>query len=149
MYRRILFPTDGSAASTRAAKTAIGLAQACGAQLVALHVIEPFMPTTYADAIVPYPELYSADEYERITQKSAQRMLAKVQARAGAANIGCEIEVVTAAPVWKAIIAAARRKRCDAIVMASHGRHGLEGLVLGSEAHKVLTHGKTPVLVCR
>jgi nucleotide-binding universal stress UspA family protein len=149
MYRKILFPTDGSPASTRAAKTAIGLAQACGARLVALHVIPPFMPTAYGDAVLPYPELYSPEEYERITQKSAQRMLAKVQARAEAANIGCETEIVTASPVWKAIIAAARTKRCDAIVMASHGRHGLEGLVLGSEAHKVLTHGKTPVLVCR
>jgi nucleotide-binding universal stress UspA family protein len=149
MYRRILFPTDGSPASTRAAKTAIGLAQTCGAQLLAVHVIAPFMPTAYADAIVPYPELYSPEEYDRIMQKGAQRLLAKVKARADAAKVACDTAVVTASPVWKAIIATARSKRCDVIVMASHGRRGLEGLLLGSEAHKVLMHGRTPVLVCR
>ena len=149
MYRKILFPTDGSPASTRAAKSAIGLARTCGARLVALHVIAPFIPTAYGDAIVPYPELYSPEEYERITQKAAERLLARVKARADAANVSCDTAIVTASPVWKAIIAAARSKRCDAIVMASHGRRGIEGLLLGSEAHKVLTHTKTPVLVCR
>src|SRR4249920_3296001 len=111
MYRQILFPTDGSPASTRAAKTAIGLAKTCGARLVAVHVIPPFIPTAYADAMVPYPELYSPEDYERITQKNADRLLAKVQARADAAKVRCDTTIVTASPVWKAIIATARSKR--------------------------------------
>ena len=43
--------------------------------------------------------------------------------------------------------ASAKKKKCDAIVMASHGRRGLSALVLGSEAQKVLAHGKLPVLI--
>jgi nucleotide-binding universal stress UspA family protein len=50
---------------------------------------------------------------------------------------------------WQGILKAARGKRCDAIVMASHGRRGIAGLLLGSETTKVLTHSKIPVLVCR
>ena len=50
---------------------------------------------------------------------------------------------------WRAIIAAARRERCDLIVMASHGRRGLAGLLLGSETTRVLTHSRVPVLVLR
>ena len=47
------------------------------------------------------------------------------------------------------IIDTAKRKKCDVIVMASHGRSGLSALLLGSETTKVLTHCKLPVLVCR
>jgi nucleotide-binding universal stress UspA family protein len=50
---------------------------------------------------------------------------------------------------WEGILKAARGKRCDLIVMASHGRRGIAGLLLGSETTKVLTHSKIPVLVCR
>ena len=49
---------------------------------------------------------------------------------------------------FQAIIAAAENKGCDLIVMASHGRSGLSGVLLGSVTNKVLTHTKTPVLVC-
>jgi nucleotide-binding universal stress UspA family protein len=50
---------------------------------------------------------------------------------------------------WEAIIRTAGARKCDLIVMASHGRRGLAGLLLGSETQKVLTHSKIPVLVCR
>ena len=50
---------------------------------------------------------------------------------------------------WEGIIRTAKAKKCDLIVMASHGRRGLAGLLLGSETTKVLTHSKIPVLVCR
>ena len=47
------------------------------------------------------------------------------------------------------IIRAAQGRKCDVIVMGSHGRGGLAGILLGNETHKVLTHSKKPVLVCR
>ena len=50
---------------------------------------------------------------------------------------------------FRAIIEAAKRKRCDLILMASHGRRGVAAIVLGSETTKVLTHSKIPVLVYR
>jgi nucleotide-binding universal stress UspA family protein len=50
---------------------------------------------------------------------------------------------------WEAIIAAAEERACDLVFMASHGRTGLAGLLIGSETAKVLTHTKIPVLVFR
>ena len=50
---------------------------------------------------------------------------------------------------YEAIIGAAQDKGCDLILMASHGRRGIQGLLLGSETQKVLTHSKIPVLVYR
>ena len=56
---------------------------------------------------------------------------------------------MTGAQPWQAIIKSAKKRRCDLVVMASHGRRGLSAIVLGSETTKVLTHSKVPVLVCR
>jgi nucleotide-binding universal stress UspA family protein len=50
---------------------------------------------------------------------------------------------------YQAIIEAATERGCDLIFMASHGRHGISALLLGSETGKVLTHSKIPVLVYR
>lgn len=149
MFRHILFPTDGSKISERVAKTAIELAKESGAELTAIHVIPPWAPPAYVEGILPYPELYSPEEYKRVTEGAATKLLDKVAAAAKAAGVSCKTTIATKAPVWKAIIDAARSKRCDVIVMASHGRKGLEGVLLGSETHRVLTHSKLPVLVCR
>lgn len=149
MFRHILFCTDGSAMSQQAAKVAVQLAKTCKAELSAVHVIPPFAPPAYVEGILPYPELYSPEDYKRITEKAAHAMLAKVEEIAKEAKVACKIAIVTASPIWKAIIDTAHKQKCDVIVMASHGRKGIEGVILGSETHKVLTHSKTPVLVCR
>ena len=72
-----------------------------------------------------------------------------MQVEAETESVPCETEMITDSEPWQGIIDAARSKKCDLIVMASHGRRGLAGLLLGSETTKVLTHSKTPVLVCR
>lgn len=149
MFRRILVPTDGSALSTRAAAYAIKLAQSNGARIVALHVIPFFTPSVYADGVVPYAELYSSAEYKKATETYARRMLGRVAKRAAAAKVPCEVACPTAEAPWKGITTEARRRKCDVIVMASHGRGGLKGLILGSETTKVLAHSRTPVLVTR
>ena len=66
-----------------------------------------------------------------------------------AAGVPCETAQVTSDFPAEAILEAARKRKCDLIVMASHGRHGLAGVLLGSETQKVLTHAKIPVLVHR
>ena len=149
MFRHILFSTDGSAMSQQAAKVAVQLAKTCKAELSAVHVIPPFAPPAYVEGILPYPELYSPEDYKRVTEKAAHAMLAKVEEIAKEAKVACKSVIVTASPIWKAIIDTAHKQKCDVIVMASHGRKGIEGVILGSETHKVLTHSKTPVLVCR
>ena len=150
MFKRILVPTDGSALSARAVKYAVKLARSSGARLVAFHAIPAFRPIAYGDgAFAPYPELYSEPEYKRVAEKAAQRMLDRAAAMAKAGKVRCETRTAYGAPPWEAIIKAAKSQRCDLVVMASHGRKGLSGVLLGSETTKVLTHSKTPVLVCR
>jgi nucleotide-binding universal stress UspA family protein len=148
MYRHILVPTDGSALSLKAAKTAAKLAKQAGARITALYAIEPYAPPTGADAIA-FSIAYTAKEYEKGMREVAAKALAKVRAAADAEEVQCDaISVVQMRP-WEAIVNAAKQKKCDLVVMASHGRRGLAGLLLGSETQKVLTHSKTPVLVCR
>ncbi len=149
VFRHILVPTDGSTLSTHAAKTAIALAKLSKARMSVLHAIAPYSPPVYMDGVVPQPELFSPTEYKRSTQAYAKRVLGRIEALARAAKVPCDTVAVTHDQPWQAIVRAARTRGCDLIVMASHGRHGLEGLLLGSEAQKVLTHSKTPVLVCR
>lgn len=149
MFKHILVPTDGSRLSTQAAKYAVRLARGAKTRITALHVIPPFSVPIYMDGIAPYPELYSPEEYRKSTERYARKLLAKVEALAKSAGVRCEPVSVTGETPWQAIIKAARKRRCDLIVMASHGRAGVAAVVLGSETTKVLAHSKTPVLVCR
>ena len=148
MFKHILVPTDGSNLSLKAARTAVRLATSFKAKITTIFVIEPYLPPMGAEGMAFYAA-YSPEDYELGMRKVAAKALAKVRSAAGTARVKCaEIPVIDGHP-WKAIIQAARANKCDLIVMASHGRRGLAGLLLGSETQKVLTHSKIPVLVCR
>lgn len=149
MFKHILVPTDGSRPSTKAVKYAIRLARSSKARITALHVIPPFSPPIYMDGIAPYPELYSPAEYKKAGERQTRKLLARVEALAKAGRVRCGTAFVTGERPWQAIIAAARSRRCDLILMGSHGHGGIAAVVLGSQTAKVLTHSKTPVLVCR
>ena len=149
MYKHILVPIDDSRLSAKAARTAVRLAHGTRARITALHVIPPFQTPAFVDGVVPYPELYSPAAYKKSTERYARKLLAKVQALAKTARVRCGTLFVTNEQPWRAIIRTARSRRCDLILMASHGRRGIAAVVLGSETTKVLTHSKTPVLVCR
>jgi nucleotide-binding universal stress UspA family protein len=149
MYRHILVPTDGSPLSLKAAKTAASLAKELKAKITALYVIQPYTPPSTGDGLVLYPEAFSPERYKDESEKVATRALDKVKAEAESAKVDCETKFVTKVHPWQAIIDHARGAHCDLIVMASHGRKGIEGLLMGSETTKVLTHSTTPVLVCR
>lgn len=148
MYRNILVPTDGSRLSVAAAKSAVRLARELGAKLTSVYVMAPFSPPMESEAVAFYPA-FSASEYEKAARKAADKALAKVTALAAAAKVKSEAVAVTGSSPWKTIIATAKSRKADLIVMASHGRRGLEALLIGSETQKVLTHSKIPVLVCR
>jgi nucleotide-binding universal stress UspA family protein len=146
MYKHILVPTDGSALSLKAARAAGKLAAKLEAQITAIYVIAPYMPPGGSESIV-FEAAYSQREYEKAMRATADKALAKVAAAAG--GVACATVTKTHAHPWEAIIDVAKSRKCDLVVMASHGRRGLAGLLLGSETQKVLTHTKTPVLVCR
>ena len=148
MYKHILVPTDGSKLSAKAIRSAAGLAKTCKAKLTGIYVIPRYEPPVYSEgAMLGMP--FSRRAYLQSAEKTARRALAVVEIESQTAGVDSSTLSVVGDQPWKAIINAARAKRCDAIVMASHGRSGLAGLVLGSETVKVLTHSRIPVLVCR
>jgi nucleotide-binding universal stress UspA family protein len=148
MYKRILVSTDGSKLSGKAIRTAVKLAHATGAKVTGVYVIAPFVAPAYGEGVMYGPAL-SPKRYKEITGREARRALAAVEIEARTSGTEYGSAILTADNPWEGIIRAAKAKKCDLIVMASHGRRGLAGLLLGSETTKVLTHSKVPVLVCR
>ena len=144
MYQRILVPTDGSDLSRKAAQTAVSLARLTGAQLRTISVKEPF-PYSALSEMQPVPPQEFYDAQERIASSRVQA----VHEAARAAGVACQGHTVEALHPWEAVLDYARSEQADLIVMASHGRRGLNALLLGSETQKVLTHGSLPVLVVR
>jgi len=147
MYKNLLVATDGSKISDKAVAHAISLAQAVGASLTAFYAAPDYPMPAYADGVVYEP--VSRREYSKLAAEDAQKILDVVATKATAAGVECKTAYAIAAAPWEAILAAARKHKCDAIVMASHGRRGLSAVLLGSETQKVLTHSKLPVIVVR
>ena len=148
MYKNILVATDGSKLSQKAIKTAGRLAKAVGARVTGVYVMPEYVPPMYGEAALYIPET-SPKNFKLAVEKDANAALAAVEKEAAAAGAPYAGVKLTHAQPWKAIVGTARTRKCDLIVMASHGRRGLSALLLGSETTKVLTHSKVPVLVCR
>ena len=149
MYTNLLVPTDGSKLSSKAVAHATELAKALKAKIAVLYVTPPFAPEALFDGGGPLVARMSKTEYEAMKAREAERILKPAAAKAAAANVDCKVIHMFADAPWEAIIAAAGKQKCDAIVMASHGRRGISGLLLGSETQKVLTHSKVTVVVVR
>lgn len=147
MYKHILIPTDGSRLSNKAAKHGIQLAKALGARVTGLFAAPTATPIIYRHAL-PVGFIQPA-AHARMIEHTAKRVLAVIATAAKRARVPCECEQVVNDFPADAILALAKRKRCDLIVMGSHGQHGIKGILLGSETHKVLTRSGLPVLVCR
>ena len=148
MFKHILVSTDGSKLSGKAIRTAVRLAEATGAKVTGTYVIAPYVAPAYGEGMMYMPAV-SPKRYREITERTARKALAVVEIEARTAKIEYRSAMLTADNPWEGIIRAAKAKKCDLIVMSSHGRRGLAGLLLGSETTKVLTHSKVPVLVCR
>jgi len=148
MFKNILIPTDGSRLAARGVKAGIRLARALGARVTAVYVVPPYVPMLYGESTVYVPG-YSPAEYRRITERQAKKVLGAVAAAARGAGVRCAARFVTEHQPWRAILATVKRARCDAVAMASHGRGGLGGLILGSETQRVLAQSRIPVLVVR
>lgn len=147
MFKRILVATDGSSLSKKAVKGAIDLAATTQAELVALHVV-PRYPMSYFEGSVGLSPS-DVERTEKAWADNAQRILDAVCDQAKARGVTAKPAIVRSDVVGDSILAAAKKNKCDLIVMASHGRRGIKRVLLGSETQQVLTHGTTPVLVLR
>lgn len=148
MYKHILVPTDGSALSLKAARSAAKLASLLGARVSGLYVMPQYVPPAYGEAAMYLPDL-TPKKFKEAVSKDAEAALAAVAKAADDADVAYVAVKATDPQPWSAIIKTAKSKKCDLIVMSSHGRRGISGLLLGSETTKVLTHSKVPVLVVR
>ncbi len=145
MYKNILIATDGSDLAAKAVATGLALAKELKAKVTAVTATEPFTAMVSPEgAAFTFP----IEEYEKAASDNAARILSKVSEDAAKAGVACETLHVNDFPS-DAIIATAKDKGCDLIVMSSHGRRGLARVLLGSQAVQVLTHSSIPVLICR
>jgi nucleotide-binding universal stress UspA family protein len=147
MFKNILVPTDGSALSRKAIKQAAIFAKKLGARITGFHVAPAYRFNVYADYVPP--NFMLPQEFNARAKKVAQRHLDVVKNAAAAEGVACACYFATSDFPADAIVKAAKKYKCDAIFMASHGRTGLPRLLLGSETTKVLTHTKIPVVIYR
>jgi nucleotide-binding universal stress UspA family protein len=145
MFKHVLLPTDGSKLSEKSVKQGIRLAKSLNARVTALHVIPKFHTFTYETEMLEV----TRGEYEHASEKRADEFLRTVKKIAANAGVECDTLHASSDQPYEEIIKTAKKKDCDLILMASHGRRGLQSLLLGSETQKVLTHSTTPVLVYR
>ena len=147
MYKRILIPTDGSKIAAKAIKHGVALAKALGASVLGYHALEPIDTIYYSTAAGIRPTQVMALQRELAAE--AERYLDALAKVADKAGVPCDTLISRPAAPWQGIVDVARRKKCDVICMASHGRGRIASALLGSVTQKVLTHSKVPVLVCR
>jgi nucleotide-binding universal stress UspA family protein len=144
-YQRILVPIDGSAASERGLDEALRLAQALGARVTILHVLEdpPVLASPDMAAYVPQ----AIDDLRAAGQQIANA----AKARADTAGIVCDAVLAdaTGKPVYEVIVDQARGLRADLIVLGTHGRRGLARVLMGSDAEGVVRETTVPVMLVR
>ena len=147
MYKSILVATDGSKLSASAVNSAIALAALTGANLVALKVVPRYPMGYFEGGIALDPN--DIARVEKQWANDSQAVVDAVKKTALAKGVSVKALTTKSDFVSDAILATAKKHKCDLIVMASHGYRGIKRLLLGSETQQVLTHGTIPVLVLR
>jgi len=144
MFKHILLPTDGSELSEAAIRKGIQFAKSIGARVTGFYALPEFHILTYRTEMLED----TREEFAKDSKAHADKYLAVIEKAAKEVGVACDIVRATSDHPYEAILKTAQDQGCDLIMMASHGRRGVRGLLLGSETHKVLTHTKMPVLVC-
>ncbi|MDF3888604.1 universal stress protein [Cupriavidus basilensis] len=145
MFQHLLLPVDGSALSEAAFSKALIFASEARARVTVIRVIPEFHVYTYQVELLAD----TRTRFVREATSNVEEYLKTLAAEAEAADVPCETLSVIHDHPYEAIIQAAQDQGCDLIVMASHGRRGLQAVLIGSETSKVLTHSTIPVLVYR
>jgi nucleotide-binding universal stress UspA family protein len=149
LFKHLLVPTDGSQMADTAIERAVVFAKSSGAQITFFHVQESFYGRTdvalFGEGFAINPDL--GESFAKANRERAATILKAATSQAEAAGVPCSSSTAVHPVTYEAILAAARDNNCDLIFMASHGRRGLAGLLIGSETQRVLTHSKLPVLV--
>ncbi len=142
--RKILLPTDFSGYSNQAFEHALAWATSFGADIHMLHIVtvhnfDPFNPE------LGFPEQGMNDHLRESAERAMDKIAGSMQDEAPTITM----ETRTGFSPWNEIIDTAARIEADIIVMATHGRKGLQKLFLGSTTEKVVEHAACPVLLLR
>lgn len=146
MFKHILLPTDGSPLANIAIDNGLQFAKETGASVTGFFVLVERMVESFEDYS---PASARPPAHDEISRREAQSILASVASRASALGVRCAVQSHPHVSPYQAIIQAATQYQCDLIIMASHGRKGVTGELVGSETARVITHCKIPVLVYR
>ncbi|MDE2617075.1 MAG: universal stress protein [Burkholderiales bacterium] len=144
MFKHILVPVDSSETAQKAVETAAGLARAFGSAVSVIYVIDPYPFTGLGSDFA-----YGQAEYLSAASAEAQEATEAARAVLSKAGVTVSTQVVEAHTIWRGILETAKTLGADLIVMGSHGRRGVEKVVLGSVAQRVLSHAQLPVFVVR
>jgi len=147
MFKHILIPTDGSEVAAKAVKAGVAFARETGARITAFYALEPLPSHIYGEGYIADRKLVA--EFETRARAYAEAAVETIGAAARKAGVPFQGVVERSVVPYRAIIETAKKKKCDAIFMASHGHRGIARLVIGSVTHKVLSHSDIPVLVFR
>jgi nucleotide-binding universal stress UspA family protein len=146
MYKNILLPTDGSALSLIAIDSGLKFAKAVGAKVTGFYVMLERQPESFEDYA---PVNVKAPQLDEVTRQEAEKCLKVIADKARDAGVPCQTRSIKHTSPHQAIISIATSTGCDLIVMASHGKKGITGELVGSETARVITNCKIPVLVYR
>lgn len=147
MFKHIFVPTDGSQLSQETVKRAISFASEAGARITFFYAKPEYPVAFYGEGALIDPT--TPEKFAKMAEQQAAEILAACVKQAATASVQSAVATKTSDIPYEAIITAADAAGCDLIFMASHGRRGFGGLLLGSETQKVLTHSRIPVLVYR
>jgi len=149
MYKHILIATDGSELSEKGLDHGLALAKALGAAVTVVTV-------TANEFLSPYEMAEEAgrgnnplETYRNAMKKEADKILEAASAKARAAGVDIRTAHIAERHPAEGIVEAATDRKCDLIIMASHGRRGVQRLMLGSQTAEVVTTTTIPVLVVR
>lgn len=148
MYKHILIATDGSELATKALEHGLALAKHNNARVMVVTVTEPWSAFDMAQEAREHLS-DPIGQFEAIAVATANHILDDAIQRANAHGVTCDRVHVKDQHPAEGIVATAKGKGCDLIVMASHGRRGVSRLLLGSRAYEVLTHCSVPTLIVR
>lgn len=149
MYKSILIATDGSELADKGVDQGLALAKQLGSKVQFVSVTEllPSYGIVVAAEWASSPAAFQ--EYREAITQAAAELLAKAKAKAESAGVSAEVLHIENQSPAQGIIEAAKHKHCDLIVIASHGRRGVNRLLLGSQAAEVLSLSAVPVLVVK
>jgi nucleotide-binding universal stress UspA family protein len=145
MFKHVLLPTDGSQLSEAAVQSGVRFAKSINARVTGFYAMPKFHMLAYQTEMLTD----TREQFAEDCKAHADRFLAVIARAAKAAGVPCETVVQTSDRPYEAIVATAKERGCDLIMMASHGRSGVQAFLLGSETQKVLAHSGIPVLVFR